>query len=84
MMERYSHIRSQAKQAAIETLNEHAITPVLGERRYNFRYKPQNEEPVEDSSSLKTNSGPARIRTWDQRIMSTLVFNKKQSFFLVE
>jgi integrase len=37
MMERYSHIRSQAKQAAIQTLNEQAIAPFLEERRYNFR-----------------------------------------------
>ena len=38
MLERYSHIRSQAKQAAIQTLDNQAIAPVLEEGRYNFRY----------------------------------------------
>ena len=70
MMERYSHIRSQAKQAAIETLNEGAIAPVLEERRYNFRYSQRTEQQSEEANSLKTNSGPGRIRTYDQRIMS--------------
>ena len=73
MMERYSHIRSQAKQAAIQTLDEQAIAPVLEERRYSFRYSRRNEEQTDDANSLKTNGGPARIRTWDQRIMSPLL-----------
>ena len=62
--------RSRAKQVAIETLNEHAISPVLEERRYNFRYSEQNEPDGKGDNSLQTNSRPARIRTWDQRIMS--------------
>ena len=76
MLERYSHIRSQAKQAAIQALDANAIAPVLEKRRYNFRYRPQSERNAEQPNSLKTNSGPARIRTWDQRIMSS---NKNNS-----
>ena len=64
---------AQAKQAAILALDDHAIAPILEERRYKFRYSPQNEQDTKDANSLKTNSGPARIRTWDQRIMSPLL-----------
>ena len=51
MMERYSHIRSQAKQAAIQTLNEHAIVPVLEERRYSLRYSSHSEEQTGEANS---------------------------------
>jgi len=73
MLERYSHIRSQAKQAAIQTLDEHAIAPVLDERCYKIRYSRQDDEQAEVANSQKTNSGPGRIRTYDQRIMSPLL-----------
>ena len=73
MLERYSHIRSRAKQAAIQSLEEEAIAPVLEERRYNFRYSQQNEQDANEANSLKIDGGPARIRTWDQRIMSPLL-----------
>ena len=73
MLERYSHIRSQAKQAAIQALDEQAIAPVFEERRYGFRYTRRNEETQTEANSQKTNSGPGRIRTYDQRIMSPLL-----------
>ena len=38
MMGRYTHIRLRAKQAAIETLNQRAIAPVLEESGYSFLY----------------------------------------------
>jgi integrase len=71
MLERYSYIRSQAKEAAIQTLDEQAIPPVLDERRYKIRYTLRNEEQTEEAKSLKTSAGPGRIRTYDQRIMSS-------------
>ena len=55
------------------TLDTQAIAPVLEERRYSFRYSQRNEEQTKEANSLKTNGGPARIRTWDQRIMSPLL-----------
>ena len=71
MLERYSHIRSQAKQDAIQALDEQAIAPILDERRYNFRYSRRNDKQADEANSHKTNGGPARIRTLDQRIMSS-------------
>jgi hypothetical protein len=73
MLERYSHIRSQAKQAAIQALDEQAITPVLDERRYKIRYSRHDDEQMGEANSLETNGGPGRIRTYDQRIMSPLL-----------
>ena len=73
MMERYSHIRSEAKQPAIQALNEQATAPVLEERRYSFRYSRRGEQQTEEANLQKTNSGPGRIRTYDQRIMSPLL-----------
>jgi len=61
MLERYSHIRSEAKQAAIQALDGQAIAPILKESRYSFRYTQRNEQSSEKANSLKTNGGPARI-----------------------
>jgi hypothetical protein len=61
----------EAKQAAIQTLNEEAIAPVLEDRCYNFRYSRRDEGKAEEANWLKTKSGPGRIRTYDQRIMSS-------------
>jgi integrase len=73
MLERYSHIRSQAKQAAIQALDGQAIAPMLKEGRYSFRYTFEKADNSSEANSLKTNGGPARIRTLDQRIMSPLL-----------
>jgi len=73
MLERYSHIRSEAKQAAIQALEGQAIAPILRENRYSFRYSSETADSPADANSLKTVGGPARIRTLDQRIMSPLL-----------
>jgi integrase len=69
MLQHYSHIRSHAKQAAIRTLKEEfgSNLPEHGQRIGHSGVHPG--EAV-DANSLKENGGPARIRTWDQRIMS--------------
>jgi flagellar biosynthesis/type III secretory pathway protein FliH len=70
MLQHYSHIRSQAKQAAIRSLDEQAIQPVLpsdGQRIGQSRRETSDEA---EAKSLETNSGLGRIRTYDQRIMS--------------
>ena len=70
MLERYSHIRSQAKQAAIRTLEHHENEQVLEQAGHKNGHSEPNAKASEDSNSLETNGGPARIRTLDQRIMS--------------
>ena len=69
MLERYSHIRSQAKQAAIQALEQDAVAPILQVTGHKIGHSGGRTE----ANSLKTSSGPARIRTWDQRIMSPLL-----------
>jgi integrase len=73
MLERHSHIRSEAKQAAIQALDGRAIAPILKEHRYSFRYTSEPASGSPEAKSLETNGGPARIRTLDQRIMSPLL-----------
>ena len=73
MLERYSHIRSQAKQAAIEALEHSSIEPILQATGHKIGHTPASAGAVPEAKSLKTNSGPGRIRTYDQRIMSPLL-----------
>jgi hypothetical protein len=73
MLERYSHIRSQAKQAAIQALERGAVEPNLRATGHKIGHTETNTRGAEIGNSLKINGGPARIRTWDQRIMSPLL-----------
>jgi integrase len=73
MLERYSHIRSEAKQAAILALEQQPIEPILGEPGHKNGHSDATSDAHTQANSLKTNGGPARIRTWDQRIMSPLL-----------
>jgi len=70
MLERYSHIRSQAKQAAIQALEQQAVEPILQVTGHKIGHSEVKSNVLRKANSLKTNGGPARIRTWDQRIMS--------------
>jgi len=71
MLERYSHIRSAAKQAAIQTLELSSIQPILQVTGHKIGHSNEGKDIAAEANSQKTNGGPARIRTWDQRIMST-------------
>ena len=73
MLQRYSHIRSQAKQAAIRTLDEQGIHSNLLEHGQRTGQSGGHAGETVCANLLKANSGPARIRTWDQRIMSPLL-----------
>jgi len=73
MLERYSHIRSQAKQAAIQALEQPAIEPILSETGHKIGRTDASADLPGEPNSLKTKSGPTRTRTWDQRIMSPLL-----------
>ena len=73
MLQHYSHIRSHAKQAAIRTLEELAITQNLPEP---WAKKWQSDTGTVGEAAaklLQSNGGPGRIRTYDQRIMSPLL-----------
>jgi integrase-like protein len=70
MLEHYSHIRSQAKQAAIRCLEEQPNTPDLQETGHRIGHSGASEQIPAEANSMETNGGPARIRTWDRRIMS--------------
>jgi len=73
MLERYSHIRSAAKQAAIQALEHGAIEPILPVTGHRIGHSDASEEGTIEVNSQKTNGGPGRIRTYDQRIMSPLL-----------
>jgi hypothetical protein len=64
MMERYSHIRS---------LEERAKEPILEHTGRNSGRNEVTASSAERANSQETNGGPARIRTWDRRIMSPLL-----------
>lgn len=61
MLEHYSHIRSQAKQAAIRCLEEQPSTQVLEETGHKIGHNPEMTSEQEEAKSLKTIGGPARI-----------------------
>jgi len=77
MLERYSHIRRHAKQAAIATLEQFSkasqIAPILTEVGHKIGHTPQLDGRAEEDKSLERNGGPSRTRTCDQRIMSPLL-----------
>jgi len=78
MLHRYSHIRNQAKRAAIQTLEQDSPPAGTGEpplgptgHKIGHSYHPGTE--VGAANSLKGDGGPSRTRTCDQRIMSPLL-----------
>ena len=73
MLQHYSHIRSRAKQAAIRALETPIIEPSLPDDGQRNGQSGETGQREADSKLMKTNGGPARIRTWDQRIMSPLL-----------
>jgi hypothetical protein len=73
MLQRYSHIRSQAKQAAIRTLEEQEIQGNLPEHGQRTVQSGGHGGEAIDANLQKGNGGPGRIRTYDQRIMSPLL-----------
>jgi integrase len=61
MLERYSHIRSEAKQSAIQALEEHALPPNLEAMGHKSGHSDGSRNGNEAAKSLKTFGGPARI-----------------------
>jgi integrase len=63
MLERYSHIRAQAKQAAIQALEQPPIEPILLEVGHKNGHTKADANVRTEANLLKTVGGPARIRT---------------------
>lgn len=61
MLEHYSPIRSQEKQAAIRCLEVEASTAVLEETGHNTGYSREGVSGQDEANSMKRNGGPARI-----------------------
>ena len=61
MLERYSHIRSEAKQAAIQALAQDAIEPILQRTGHKIGHSAPNADSSPNANLLKTIGGPARI-----------------------
>ena len=58
MLERYSHIRSQAKQAAIQALEQGAVEPTLQVTGHKIGHTDVNADRTAEANSLKTIVGP--------------------------
>lgn len=61
MLEHYSHIRSNAKEAAIRCLEGQQSEPVLEEGGHKIGYSESSDDARVDAKSLKASGGPARI-----------------------
>jgi len=70
MLQHYFHIRLQAKQAAIRALEAQGAAPVLPEQGRRTGQSMEQTGKATPPNPLKTQSGPAWIRTRDRRIMS--------------
>jgi hypothetical protein len=66
MLERYSHIRSQAKQAAIQALEQPSIEPVLGGTRHRNEPSDASAHSNAQANSLdrKQLMGPQGFEPW--------------------
>jgi len=70
MMERYSHIRMEAKRRAVDTLSEVDFEPGVAQNWAQFFIS----EKANDGNSLKTDGEPPRSRTWNPQIKSLLLY----------
>lgn len=61
MLERYRHIRSQAKHAAIQALEQPYIEPILRETGHNNGHSDVSTDADTQANLLKRIGGPARI-----------------------
>ena len=61
MLQHYSHIRSRAKQAAIRTLEDQSIEPILPEHGQRIGQSGRNAQDETEAKLQETNGGPARI-----------------------
>ena len=70
MMERYSHIRMEAKRRAVDTLSGADFEPGVAQNWAQFFVSKR----ADDDNSLKTGGEPPRTRTWNPLIKSQLLY----------
>ncbi len=70
MMERYSHIRMEAKRNAVDGLSGADFEPGVAQKWAQFFI---SEKP-DDCNLLKTDGEPPRTRTWNPLIKSQLLY----------
>jgi Phage integrase family len=70
MMERYSHIRMEAKRRAVDTLSGADFEPGVAQNWAHFFVSEKSEE----ANLLKEKSEPPRTRTWNPLIKSQLLY----------
>ncbi len=71
MMERYSHIRMEAKRKAVDTLSGANFEPGVAQNWAQFFVSEKSEE----ANSLKTDGEPGRTRTCNPLIKSQLLYH---------
>ena len=69
-MERYSHIRMEAKRNAVNTLSGTDFEPGVAQNWAQFFVSENSEDP----KLLKRNGEPPRTRTWNPLIKSQLLY----------
>ena len=71
MMERYSHIRMEAKRKAVDTLSGTDFEPGVAQNWAQFFVSEKSDE----ANSLKNNGEPGRTRTSNPLIKSQLLYH---------
>jgi hypothetical protein len=71
MMERYSHIRMEAKRRAVDNLSETDFEPGVAQNCAQFFVSEKSDE----ANSLKTDGEPGRTRTCNPLIKSQLLYH---------
>jgi integrase len=70
MMERYSHIRMEAKRRAVDTLSGADFEPGVAQNWAQFFVS----EKIDEAKLLKRHGEPPRTRTWNPLIKSQLLY----------
>ena len=71
MMERYSHLRMEAKRRAVDDLSGRDFEPSVAQNWAQFFVSEKSDE----ANSLKTDGEPGRTRTCNPLIKSQLLYH---------
>ena len=71
MMERYSHIRMEAKRRAVDDLSGTDFEPGVAQNWAQFLFRKKDNDP----NLLKTSGEPGRTRTCNPLIKSQLLYH---------
>jgi hypothetical protein len=76
MRKKFSLLRPKAALLPFRVHEQQVIEPILQATGHKIGRSDAKSEREAEANSLKINGGPARIRTWDQRIMRLLIFRR--------